>query len=105
MSNITATIRPLAQVEAGRSPTIYNISITLANTEVSQVLTTNTKNFTVKVRGNSKLQIAFVSGESSTNFITVPPGAVFTSEGLNFSGTLYFQTTQPSQVVEILEWS
>lgn len=58
----------------------------------------------IRVRGVSSLKLAYVSGQSGSNYITVSPGAVYTAEGLNFTGTLYFQTTKPSQTVEILEW-
>lgn len=102
MSNVTTTIRgSIVRTE----PTIYNVSVPLANTEVSQTLSDNTKSFTIRVRGTCTLKFAFDSGQSGTNYITIYPGSSYSIEGLNFSGTLYFQTNKPSQVVEILEWS
>lgn len=87
------------------SPKIYNKAITLAATEESQVLTNGTKRFTIRVRGYSSLKLAFVSGESGTNYITIPRGCSMTSDWLDVSDTLYFQTDKANQVVEILEWS
>lgn len=104
MSTVTATFRGKAVVEAGVTPTIYNVSVPLAATEVSQALSAGVKRFTIKVRGNSTLQLAFTSGQSGTNYISIPFGCTYTEDGLNFSGTLYFQTVKASQTVEILEW-
>lgn len=105
MSNVTGTIRGRATVQEAVSPTVYNVSISIANTETILVLSDNTKSFLIRVRGNtSTLKLAFNPTESATNFITVEAGANYVAEGVNFSGTLYFQTTKPSQIVEILEW-
>lgn len=104
MSNVTGTIRGRATVQESTGATVYNVTVSLANTEQSITLSNNTKSFLIKVRGNSSLKLAFNSGESSTNYITISPGANYYAEGLNFSGDLFFQTTKPSQVIEILEW-
>lgn len=104
MSTITGTFRGKAVVEAGATPTIYNVSVPLANTEVSQALSASVKRFTIRVRGESRLKLAFVSGQSGTNYITIPPGCTYTEDEINFTGTLYFQTVKASQIVEILEW-
>lgn len=104
MSTITATFRGKAVIEAATTPTIYNVSVPLANTEVSQALNPATKMFTIKTRGIATLQLAFNPGDSGTLFLTVPAGAAYTQEGLNFSGIIYLQTSKAGQVVEILEW-
>ena len=91
---------------ASTTPKIYNVSVPLANTEVSQALTASTKYFMIKARGSSKLQFAFISTESSTNFITVPAGSSYSESGLSLTGkTIYFQTSKASETVEIMEWS
>lgn len=105
MSNITSTIRPLSQVEAAGSPKVYNVVVPLANTEVAQLLTTSTKSFVIRVRGVATLKLAFVLGDSGTTYLTIPPNCSYSVEGLNFVGSLYFQTNKVAQVVEILEWS
>ena len=102
MSNVTSTFRTSAA--AATSPTIYNVSAPVAGTEVSQALSSGTKSFTIKVRGPANLQLAFISTESSTKFITVARGSAYSQDNLNFSGTLFFQTDKASQTVEILEW-
>lgn len=105
MSTVTSTFRGKAVVESGGTPTIYNTAVALANTEVSQTLSSGVKRFTIRVRGLSKLQVAFALGDSSTDYVTIPPGCSYTEDELNFSGTLYFQTSKAAQVVEILEWT
>jgi hypothetical protein len=105
MSNITGTIRGRATLESATTPTVYNVAVTLANTEVSQVLSPSTKQFTIKVRGTAKLQLAFESGQSGVTYLTVRPGNTYTSEGLDYNGALFFQTDQAAQIVEIVEWS
>lgn len=105
MSNITGTVRSRNVIEFGSDPIVYNVSVPLANTEVSQALNASTKRFTIRVRGTSKMQLAFAAGTSGTVFITLPAGTTYTEDGINFTGTLYFQTEKASQVVEILEWS
>jgi len=105
MSTVTSTFRGRAVVESSSAPVVYNVSVPLAATEVSKTLSASTKRFTIRVRGNSSLQLSFISGQSGTTFITIPHGCSYTEDELNFSGTLYFQTTKAAQVVEILEWT
>lgn len=89
------------------TPTIFNVTATLANTEYSQALPTATKQFFVKVRdGLSKLQLAFNPGDSATNYVTVAMGSVYIEENVSLTGkTLYFRTNKPGQVIEILAWT
>lgn len=104
MSNITGTVRARATIEQATAPTIYNVTVVSANTEISHTLSDNTKSFLIRVRGHSTLKLAFNSGESGTNYFTVAAGSNYLAEGLNFSGNIYFQTNKASQIVEILEW-
>lgn len=106
MANASQTFRGTATIEFPSTPTIYNV-VTSATpgTEASQALTSGTKQFTIKVRGESNLQLAFNSGESGTNYISVPACGSYTVTDINLTGTIYFQVDKASQVVEILEWS
>lgn len=87
------------------SPTVFNVSVPLANTEMSQALGSNVKKILLRARGASRTQFSFVSGESNINFITIPAGASYHVDQLNFSGTIYFQTSKGGEVVEILAWA
>lgn len=91
---------------AGTTPTIYNVSVPTANTEVSQALPANTKKFTLRNRTNAECKVAFVATESGTNYVTIKRGAVLSEDNLNLAAiTLYFQCTAAGQTVEILAWS
>ncbi len=91
-------------VNPSSTPTIYNLSAPTSGVEVSQALTDNTKQLLVRVRGAS-MQIAFVSGQSGTNFITIPAGAsLFLKDLKTNSLTLYLQTNKNGQTIEIMEW-
>ena len=92
-------------VNPSATPKIYNLSAPTASTEVSQALSTDTKQLIIRVRGNAKLQIAFNVGESGTNYLTIPAGASLTLTELKTSATLYLQTDKNSQIIEILEWT
>jgi len=105
MSNVTSTSRPRATLTAGSNPVIYNVSCASANTEYSQVLNSGVKKFIVRVRGLAIMRIAFDSGETNVEWLTVPTGCSYCDDGLSFNGVLYFQTNKASQIVEILEWT
>lgn len=87
------------------TPTIVNIVATLANTEYSYNLPTNTKKFSLMTRGIAKTKMAFISGQTSTNYITISPGARHEESGLNLTATtVYFQLSKAGETVEILSW-
>lgn len=88
------------------TPSIANVTVTLANTEYSHALPTGTKYFRLKVREDSKLQLAFAATNSGTNYLTVFPGFTYESPpfALSSSVTVYFQCYKASQIVEIESW-
>lgn len=101
---VSATAFKRFAIEVSTNVTITNLSATLANTEYSHALTSGLKQLIIRSRGRAKLQVAFVSGQSGTNFITIPGGANLSLEGLEFTGkTVYVQANQASTIVEILE--
>lgn len=86
---------------ANTTTTIYNIAVPTADTEVSQALPANTKQFKIRNRGKAKIQLAYTSGQSGTNFITIMPGNVYVNDNFYQNQTLYFQCPQGSQTIEI----
>lgn len=101
------TVVTVAAGATASTPQIFNVSVPLANTEVSQALPANTKRFFVKVRNSTaRLQLAFTSGNSGTNYISLTRGTGYEESDLDVAAlTLYFQTNSPGQIVEILAWS
>lgn len=85
------------------SVNIYNISTT-ANVESSQALPANCKGFVLRVRGNSRTQLSYTLGGSSTVFMTVPPGGEWKDENFYQSQTIYFQTSK-DETVELITFA
>jgi hypothetical protein len=86
-------------------PTIFNLSMPLANTEYSFNFPNKTNKFMIKIRdGMAKTKIAYVPGESGTNFITLGMGCSYGEEVVLSGQTIYFQANKTSQIMEILYW-
>jgi hypothetical protein len=84
---------------------IQNISVPNANTEFSINLPDGTKRYFVRVRDDgAKGRIAFVAGQTNTNYWTVNRGTVFDSDSLDLpiNTTIYMQLNKPDQVVEVI---
>lgn len=94
---------PLASAD---TPEIINKSIPLADTEVSQVLPTDTRMFHVKIRnGASSLRIAFGAGETATKYFEIHRGTAYLSPFIEGGGlTLYLRSDKASVVAEIIAW-
>ena len=90
-----------------QTPTIYNVDMTTANTEYSQALPANTRKLDIKLRvQNALLKIAFVEGESGTNYIQISYGSSLHLENVKLNNIIvYFQSPSNSQVCEILAWT
>ena len=89
------------------TPVITNVSLPTASTQYSVTLPSTTKRFYIKLRGDAKMQIAFISGQTNTNYVTISPGSTYKEENLTLTGslTIYLQTTKNSQVLEVLSWN
>lgn len=88
------------------TPTIYNVTMTLADNEYSQALPANVSKFTVKCRTNYPVKLCFTVNESNVTYITIPPGQNYWEDNLyRAATTLYFQCPVAAQVLEIVAWS
>jgi hypothetical protein len=85
--------------------TIYNKTIVAADSEESQVLPANTKYFLIRSRNGGKLRLAYISGGTSANFITIPTGNSFNDGNFYTSIEVFFQSTKPGDVIEIIAYS
>lgn len=104
MSNVTTTVRPsFASASAAR---IYNLSMPTAGAEYSQLVNNATKRLIIRTRLPSELRMAYVSGETSTNYITVLPNCCRLIESVDLdSFTIYFRSSVSNQILEIEEWT
>ena len=89
-------------------PTIYNVTMTLANTEYSQALPANIKRFLIQTRDQSAFRLAFASGYVAAPTepyltITTQPHA---EEDIKPSHlTLYFASGNVGRIIEISVWT
>ena len=88
------------------TPIVTNINVAVPNSQVSHAFNSATKRFLIRTRNNAKMNIAFISGQTGTNYISVKRGGIYTEDDIQNSGalTIYFQINT-ADVVEILEWT
>lgn len=97
------------------TPVIYNLTLTLANTQYSQTLPAGTKKFTIKERNGNPFRLAYITGMVATpltsymNILTnqiywedhVFLGTITPAVGL----TIYFAAPIAGRVIEITCWT
>lgn len=109
----TLKIEPDGSIDANvtlggiSTPTIENFSATVANNEYKITIPANTKQYSIRCRGQSKIQYSFILGESDTNYITIKPGSIHKEQNLKLVSDLYIyiRTSISDQTIEILKWS
>lgn len=91
------------------TPTVYNVTITTANTQYSQALPANTKSFSIKMQDNSAFRLAFVTDKVATPtapYLTVAAGFAHAQDRVLAAAlTLYFANAAGSKVAEIVAWA
>lgn len=98
---------PITTTSAGAtSPVVAQVAMASAATEYSYVLPAGCRQFQLKLQSGATLQVAYVAGQSGTNYLTVPRYCFYAESDLLLTGTLtvYFQSPTGSQVLEILTW-
>uniref|UniRef100_A0A6M3KG46 Tail protein n=1 Tax=viral metagenome TaxID=1070528 RepID=A0A6M3KG46_9ZZZZ len=92
----------------GTTPTIYNVTLTSADTEYSQALSANTKKFAVHLRDYSAFRFAYVTGKvaaPTAPYETIPSGSEKVEELIQPAAiTLYFASAAAGKIAEIEEW-
>lgn len=93
-------------IQGATTPAISQVLMPTANTEYSFTFPADCKQFQVKLQSDATLKVAYVLGDSGSLFLTVPRYCFYAESNLTLPGTvtLYFQCTQPSQVLEVLTW-
>ena len=96
------------------NPTIYNVTMTVADTEYSQQLSRYTKKFLIHTRDESTFILAFETGFVATPtepYLTVLGATRYFEDGTylrvanaDWDGTLYFASPSAGKVIEIVEW-
>lgn len=97
--NVSGTI----SIQSVSTETIANVTLTLANTEYSYTLPTLTKRFMIKSRSGHDFRYSPVLGESGTNFLLLPSYWQDNVVGV-VTRTLYFQSKNAGEIMEISSW-
>lgn len=96
-------------MEISTSPTIFNITLTDADTEYPQLLPSGVKDFRFKCRTLYDIRYSFDTGSVATPtapYLTLPAGGDYHSDRNDLSGmTLYLASSQAGVVVEIEVWA
>lgn len=83
---------------------IFNETIADADQEQSLALPANIIGYMIRTRGNGNLKLSHVSGESGTNFLTIPSRATHTDDHSYSNLTIYFQSPTVGEIVEVVAW-
>lgn len=95
---------------ATATPTLYNVTMTLADTEYSQALPANCRRFEIQCRGAFAVRFAFVTGKVATSvepYVTLKAGRWYDSGPINQGAspsTVYFACGTAAQAFCILAW-
>lgn len=87
------------------TPTVYNKTLTSADTEYSQLLPSGTRDIRFRCRTAFDVRYAWVTGKVATPtapYLTLPEGSDYFSDRNDLSGkTLYLASAQAGVVIEI----
>jgi hypothetical protein len=102
---------PAAQDKAS-TPTIYNVTLTTANTEYSQALPANTKAFTLSIMdgsGTDNYRVAYVTGKVATPtapYLKFTQDIQYYEDSLYSSSlTLYIASSVAGKIAQLVVWS
>jgi len=106
----SAAIKTAVEARVATTPTVYNVTMTTANTEYSQALPANTKILEFRCQSTGyATRFAFETGKvaaPTAPYRSLDAGEVKTLDGLNLtSKTLYFACSTAAQVMEIECWT
>ena len=92
------------------TPTAYNVTLTVANTEYNQAMPANCRGFEFQCRTEADVRYAFVTGRvagPAAPWLTLKAGDYYFSPPINQAATpstLYLATPTAGSIVEILAW-
>jgi hypothetical protein len=102
------TVTALTPLEA-TTPTVYNVTLTNANAEYSQVLAANARRVAFRCRTAAAVRYAWVTGKvagATAPYQTLPAGAECALEGVKLAATtLYLASASAGVVVEVEVWA
>lgn len=101
-----------SEVDPARSsPTVYNLTLTVADTEYSQAMPSYCRGFEFQCRTADDIRFAFAAGYVATPtapYMTLKASDYYYSPDISqetAQSTLYFASATAGAVVEIIAWS
>lgn len=92
-------------VNVNTTPVVYNLTLTLANTEYIFTLPANCKGFLFRNRNHFETKFSFTALTSGTVYATLEPRAVFTNSDYYTSQSVYFQSPSAGGTLEIITYA
>ena len=92
------------------TPTVYNVTLTSADTEYSQAMPANCRGFEFQARTSAAVRFAFVTGKVATPtapYMTLKAGDYYFTPTINQGAspsTLYLASSVAGTVAEIIAW-
>lgn len=93
------------------TPTVYNVTLALADTEYNQVMPASCRRFEFQCRTSAAVQFAFVTGKvaaPTAPYMTLKSADAYDSGPINQEAspsTLYLASATAGVVVEIIAWT
>ncbi len=88
---------------------VYNITLTVADTEYSQQLPSSTREIRFRARTIFDVRYSFDDGQVATPsapYLTLPAGSDYFSDNNDLTAdTIYFASSQAGVVVEVEVWT
>lgn len=96
-----------AELRRADTPVEYNVTMTVADTEYSQVLPVETKAFMIHTRDESLFRFSFVTGKvagPAAPYTTVLSGKILQISGLKLDAamTVYFGSPDAGKIIEMI---
>ena len=91
------------------TPTVYNVTLTNANTEYSQALPANTRELRFRCRSLFDVRYSFTAGKVATPtspWLVLPAGMDYFSDNNDFiDKTIYLASNEAGVIVELEIWN
>lgn len=88
------------------TPIIYNLTLTLADTEYSQALPAGTTKVMYQCRTGYAVKVAYTATESGTTYWTIKPDHFLWDDHISATRqTIYVQSEQAGTILEIFCWT
>jgi hypothetical protein len=91
------------------TPTLYNVTMTYANTEYSQAVTATVRKFLIATRDRSAFRFAWTTGKVATPtepYMSVAANEVYYEDYVKMTNpTFYFASASAGKVIELEVWT